>query len=287
MSIRRKLGATCGRPNLTGCCGVRATEFTPGRLPPRAFTLVELLVVIAIIALLAALLLPAMAAARQAGRKAACLSNLHQIGIALQAYAHDNAGKIPYGPKAPPFINAADFYPSTGAPTSLLSLQSGAPVGLGFLLSDYLASEPKVLFCPASDQPLEADVELAKVGTNQAQGSYYYRHAGNTNLYDNPASVGPPDHIQLENLGNNRNGQPIRALAIDSLFLCPPDLASFNVKPRTHHQQRFVDILFSDGHGNSQPNRDARFVVDVRDYSQLRGAFDKILGVLEQADILP
>src|SRR2546423_8589432 len=142
----------------------------------RAFTLVELLVVIAILAILMALLLPALASARAQGRKAVCISNLHQIGIALQAYALDNNGRIPYGPKAPPFISPADFYPSTGAPTSLLSLQSGAPVGLGLLLSQYIASEPKVLFCPGTDQRLDADAELAKVGNTQAQCNYYYRH---------------------------------------------------------------------------------------------------------------
>src|SRR5207245_618060 len=103
---------------------------TVERVPtnPTGFTLIELLVVIAIIAILAALLLPALAAAREAGRKAACLSNLRQIGIAIHGYAPDYEGKIPYGPKAPPFTSPADFYPSTGAPTSLLSLRGGAPV---------------------------------------------------------------------------------------------------------------------------------------------------------------
>src|SRR2546423_5281117 len=78
------------------------------------FTLIELLVVIAILAILMALLLPALASARNQGRKAACLSNLRQIGIALHIYASENDGRIPYGPKAPPFTSPADFYPSTG-----------------------------------------------------------------------------------------------------------------------------------------------------------------------------
>lgn len=253
----------------------------------RAFTLIELLVVIAIVAILAALLFPALAAAREAGWKAACLSNLRQIGLAVYVYAHDGDGKIPYGPKAPPFTSPADFYPSTGAPTSLLSLRSGAPVGLGLLLQDHLANEPQVLFCPGTDQPMDAVTELAKVGVNQAQGSYYYRHGGNTQLFDTGGTNRAPEHIRLDSLGHNRNGVPIRALAIDTLFLCPSELASFNVKPRTHHRRKCADILFADGHTGSRPNQDGRFLVDVRDYNELRNAFDRILKVLEQADAEP
>ena len=240
--------------------------------------------VIAIIAILAALLLPALTSAKEKGKRAVCISNLRQMGIAIQAYAQDNDGRIPFGPKAPPFTSPANFYPSTGAPTSLLSLQNGAPVGLGLLLQHHLAAQRRVLFCPGSDQPLDADTELARVGNTQAQGSYYYRHAGNTQLFDNPTVPFAPEHIHLDRLGNNRNGQPIRALAIDTMFLCPPELEVFNVKPRTHHRRQSADILFSDGHVTGRLNKDGRFTVDATDYSQIRDSFNKILQVFERAD---
>jgi prepilin-type N-terminal cleavage/methylation domain-containing protein/prepilin-type processing-associated H-X9-DG protein len=56
----------------------------------RAFTLIELLVVIAIIAVLIALLLPAVQAAREAARRAQCVNNLKQLGLAAQNYVSSN-----------------------------------------------------------------------------------------------------------------------------------------------------------------------------------------------------
>jgi prepilin-type N-terminal cleavage/methylation domain-containing protein/prepilin-type processing-associated H-X9-DG protein len=62
----------------------------------RAFTLIELLVVIAIIAILIALLLPAVQAAREAARRAQCVNNLKQIGLALHNY-HSAHNTFPLG----------------------------------------------------------------------------------------------------------------------------------------------------------------------------------------------
>ena len=61
----------------------------------RGFTLVELLVVIAVVAVLAAMLLPVLSRARESARKAACQSNLRQIGTAFRLYASDYDGLYP------------------------------------------------------------------------------------------------------------------------------------------------------------------------------------------------
>jgi prepilin-type N-terminal cleavage/methylation domain-containing protein/prepilin-type processing-associated H-X9-DG protein len=91
-----------------------------GPLALVAFTLIELLVVIAIIATLAALLLSALSGAKESGRATSCLSNLHQIGLALQMYVGDYKNRLPY---------MSDIYPGTtneySGPDEVLATQLG------------------------------------------------------------------------------------------------------------------------------------------------------------------
>jgi prepilin-type N-terminal cleavage/methylation domain-containing protein/prepilin-type processing-associated H-X9-DG protein len=101
------------------------------RFRRRGFTLIELLVVIAIIAVLIALLLPAVQAAREAARRAQCVNNLKQMGLAIANYESSNAC-LPMGD----VIGIQGAIAATGAGPNC---QPGTN-GINFTFNDYIMS---------------------------------------------------------------------------------------------------------------------------------------------------
>ncbi len=84
-----------------------------------AFTLIEVLVVIAIISILAAILFPVFARAREQARRASCISNLKQMGLAIALYRGDYDGNNPHHRQCPdtpadPFCTGASPTAPTG-----------------------------------------------------------------------------------------------------------------------------------------------------------------------------
>ncbi len=114
------------------------TDHAPRTTHQSAFTLVELLVVLAVIGILLGLLLPVLSKAKEAGRATACLSNLRQIGIALQLYVQDNNNHLP--------LMRDRSFDTNAPPTNALPSPE-------VVLSNYLGAA-KVLRCPSDRKQL-------------------------------------------------------------------------------------------------------------------------------------
>ena len=133
---------------------VNQPETRPKSIRP-GFTLIELLVVIAIIAILAALLLPAISRAKEAGKSAACISNLRQGGAAVQMYVHDNNNRLPF---------IQDQFPGV----------TNQYAGPEVVLSNYLGN-PNILRCPSDKWKSETPLPQPSVGAtyfDQTGSSY-------------------------------------------------------------------------------------------------------------------
>ena len=160
------IGGVCGRPQSSS-------------LARLGFTLIELLVVVAIIALLMGILLPSLSRAREQARKIACLSNMRQMGVALQAYLIDSEYRLP---------------PS--------SCRSRDPNEHWLRVLTGYTREPLLVRCPSDrgkafvdwNRPLseQQQARYSSFAVNALLDPVHFRYGPNSNRYNNVNSIRRP-----------------------------------------------------------------------------------------------
>lgn len=150
---------------------------------PRGLTLIELLVVLAIVTTLVSVLLPGLANARAAAKKAACAAVQRQLGVTINAYALEYRQRVPLGWGADPDVG---FYYARVIESRAGNhlYHNDAPIGPALLYESGYLPDPRLLYCAASDDN-EAGYRGSR-GWNPAGGltranagaisSYYYRY---------------------------------------------------------------------------------------------------------------
>ncbi|MBA4039518.1 MAG: hypothetical protein C0468_04225 [Planctomyces sp.] len=150
-----------------------------GRGPRRGFTLVELLAAIAVIGVLIGLLAPALAGARESGRRAVCMSNVRQLVLAAEAYANDHRGR--YAAGAPDFAANRDRWHGSRAQVSQPFRAGTGTLSAYFeVVGDAAGGSAQgvrgVRACPTF-APLAEELWRLGVGFERSAGGYGYNNA--------------------------------------------------------------------------------------------------------------
>ncbi len=132
------------------------------RAEQRAFTIGELLVVVAVVGILATLSLGTLVGAQERARRANCLSNLRQVGLAMLLYSNDNDQQMP------PYFYRSEKGHGNGKHYKIFVKPKWAVSNIGFL------SDKRLLVCPSDRSPSLINTTNPLGETISVPSSYAY-----------------------------------------------------------------------------------------------------------------
>ena len=205
-----------------------------------AFSLVELLVVIGIIGVLLSLLMPALARARQHANSVKCMSNLRQIGLALQIYSETYKGWLyPVGARDP----------VTGVPRTL-GLEPGLPKEQRWpsLVFQPPVWNPPIMLCPSDFEPAEEHSYLLN------------KHLADRGVKFGRSRVGQLDSTQVVVMGEKVSSQGDYYMSRETAF----EASEFQrvVEPYRHGPRLGSNYLYLDKHVSTTPPNEALRGID-------------------------